>query len=61
MKELHSERTLTPTKAGRLFGKFTPSPTRKVIVGTVDGKPKIISLNRKERRSGSYKVIRKLS
>ena len=41
-------RSLTPAKAGNVYGKFTPSPAKEVIVG----KDKVTRLNRKERRHG---------
>ena len=68
MKKQKLERTLTPPKAGKIFGKLTPSPTQRVLIEELqegkDSKPteagKIISLNRKERRHGDYNIIRKL-
>ena len=68
MKKLHLERTLTPAKAGRIFGKFAPSPAQRCLIEEVieneEGKSvkvrKIINLNRKERRHGNYNIIRKL-
>jgi len=68
MKRLHLERTLTPAKAGKIFGRFAPSPAQRVLIEEVieseEGKSvkvrKIVMLNRKERRHGNYNVIRKL-
>ena len=54
MKKTSHRKTLTPAKAGLIYGKFTPSPLGTVIVKTADGKEKRFHANRKERRHGQF-------
>ena len=47
-------RSLTPAKAGNLYGKFTPSPLGVITIKDAEGKLKSIRANRKERRHGRF-------
>ena len=42
---MHQERTLSPAKAGEIYGRVHPSPVKSVKVGD-----KVLRLNRRERR-----------
>ena len=46
------ERTLSPTKAGYIYGKFTPNKLGTKVIVTATGVRKVIRANRKERRHG---------
>ena len=43
-------KSLTPSKAGNIYGKLSPSPLGRIRVGKEDGSVVELSLNRKERR-----------
>ena len=46
----HYNKTLTPAKAGLIYGKFTPSPVKAVMLKKSDGKTYPFPMTRKERR-----------
>jgi len=52
MRDNTSERTLSPTKAGSVYGKLKPSKLGMIVVTDAAGKKKVTSANRKERRHG---------
>lgn len=52
MRDRTSLRSLSPAKAGNIYGTFRPSLAKLVIVQTADGKNKKVRLNRRERRHG---------
>ncbi len=56
---MQHERTLTPTQAGNIYGKFTPSPVVKVIFPGINGSvTKVIPMNRKTRRAARIKEVK---
>ncbi len=49
------ERQLSPDKASRIYGKFTPSPAKEVMTPVRKGVVKREYMNRAERRAnGQY-------
>ena len=50
MRDTMRGRTLTPAEAGRIYGKFTPSPLGIAMLRDATGKLVAVKGNRKERR-----------
>lgn len=46
-----NERSINPSKAGEIYGKFTPSPLGNIRLKITDGKVKVLRMNRKDRRA----------
>lgn len=51
-------RSMNPTKAGRIYGKFIPSPLKTIKVQKTGGQIVDIPITRKERRVLARKVAK---